>query len=200
MIRLVVATAFVALVPGLTPAVAADSSPEAKCSAAKTLHLPGFDMKVASADHIKDKGPAHCLVSGSFEHRTGADGKPYAIGFSIALPDSWTARFLVQGGGGLNGVVRPALGDVAAGAQNGLSRGFAVISHDSGHKGEAWDASFRADQIATLNFAGWSVEKVTAVGKALVASYYGRPANRSYFAGCSTARSAGRAPFRIFAA
>lgn len=186
MIRLVVATAFVALVPGLTPAVAAEPSPEAKCSAAKTLQLTGFDMKVASADHIKDKGPAHCLVSGSFEHRTGADGKPYAIGFSIALPDNWTGRFLVQGGGGLNGVVRPALGDVAAGTQNGLSRGFAVISHDSGHKGEAWDASFRADQIATLNFAGWSVEKVTVLGKALVAAYYGKVADRSYFAGCST--------------
>ena len=54
MIRLVVATAFIALIPGLTPAVAADSSPEAKCSAAKALQLTGFDMKVASADHIKD--------------------------------------------------------------------------------------------------------------------------------------------------
>lgn len=117
MVKLLVATAFVALMPGLTPAVAADSSPEAQCSAAKNLQLPTFDMKVASADHVQDKGPAHCLVSGSFEHRTGADGKPYAIGFSIALPDNWSGRFLVQGGGGLNGVVRPAVGDVASGGK-----------------------------------------------------------------------------------
>ncbi len=169
-----------------------------KCAAATGLQLPGSDLKTASAVHVTDKGPAHCLVSGSFEHRTGADGKPYKIGFAIALPDAWQGRFLVQGGGGLNGVVRPPVGDVGTGADNALARGFAVISHDSGHQGEPWDGSFKADQIATLNFAGWSVEKVAAAGKGLVDAYYRRAADKSYFAGCSTGGREGLASAQRF--
>ncbi|MBP1847676.1 feruloyl esterase [Rhizobium petrolearium] len=165
---------------------ASDQSTDATCKAARALELPGFDMKVAGTEYVSGKGPSYCLVNGSFEHRTGADGKPYAIGFSIALPDDWSGRFLVQGGGGLNGVVKPPIGDVAAGANTALARGFAVISHDSGHRGEVWDGSFKADQLATLNFAGWSVEKVAALGKAIVSNYYGTSAHHSYFAGCST--------------
>ncbi|MBW6424397.1 tannase/feruloyl esterase family alpha/beta hydrolase [Rhizobium sp. XQZ8] len=149
------------------------------------IKLPSSDLDITSAEYVSEAKP-YCLAKGSFEHRTGADGKSYAIGFAIALPDAWTGQFLVQGGGGLNGVVLPPTGNAAAGAENALSRGFAVISHDSGHKGEAWDASFKADQIAALNFAGWSVEKVAAAGKALVAQYYGKGAHHSYFAGCST--------------
>lgn len=156
------------------------------CTAMAAATLPGYDLKVASAEHVTDENGAHCLVKGSFEHRKGADGKDYAVGFAVALPDNWSGRFLVQGGGGLNGVVRPPVGPTAAGSKTALSRGFAVISHDSGHQGEAWDASFKLDQIASLNFAGWAVEKTTLVGKQLVASYYERPADKSYFAGCST--------------
>ena len=65
-------------------------------------------------------------------HR-GADGKDYAIGFALALPDDWNGRFLLQGGGGLNGSVRPPTGPVATGDRPALARGFAVLSHDSGH-------------------------------------------------------------------
>ncbi|MGK6314316.1 tannase/feruloyl esterase family alpha/beta hydrolase [Neorhizobium sp. DT-125] len=158
---------------------------EVGCAGLRGTQLPGSDLKISSTEYIRQL-PAYCLAEGDFERRTGADGKPYSIGFSIALPDAWTGQLLVQGGGGLNGVVLPPVGNIAAGAGNALSRGFAVISHDSGHKGEAWDSSFKADQIATLNFAGWSVEKVTAVGKALVAHYYGKAPHHSYFAGCST--------------
>lgn len=156
------------------------------CAAAASLELPGYDLRIDSAEQVEGDGAAHCLVQGSFEHRTGADGKDYAIGFAVALPDEWSGRFLVQGGGGLNGVVRPPDGPTATGDQTALARGFAVISHDSGHQGEVWDSSFKADQLATLNFAGRSVEQVANMGKALVAGYYEREADRSYFAGCST--------------
>jgi alpha-beta hydrolase superfamily lysophospholipase len=43
-----------------------------------------------------------------------------------------------------------------------------------------------ADQEAALNFAYVSVGKVTAAAKAIIARYYGEPAARSYFVGCST--------------
>jgi hypothetical protein len=130
--------------------------------------------------------PAHCVVDGEMERRTGHGGKPYAIGFSLALPTDWNGRFLFQGGGGLNGSINPPLGAQAAGDQPALARGFAVVSMDSGHKGAGFDASFLADQQATLNFLYQAVGKVTPVAKRLVTQYYGSAPRKSYFVGCST--------------
>ena len=64
--------------------------------------------------------------------------------------------------------------------------GFAVVSTDSGHQGAVFDTSFMKDQEAAINFASASVGKVTIAAKAIIASYYGQPVKRSYFAGCST--------------
>ena len=128
----------------------------------------------------------HCLVEGMINRRTGAGGVEYGIGFELALPADWHGRFLLQGGGGLNGSIRPAIGPVAAGAGNALARGFAVASHDSGHKGAVFDQSFHADQRAALDFAETSVRTVTLVTRALTAEYYGQAAHHSYMTGCST--------------
>ena len=174
------------LAAGSGSVLAATSPGAATCAALADLSLSGYDLQIDSARHVTDDGVPHCLLEGSFEHRTGVDGKDYALGFAMSLPDDWSGRFLYQGGGGLNGTVNPPVGEVAMGGVNARDRGFAVISSDSGHKGQVWDGSFRADQIASLNFAGWSIEKVSALGKKIVDSYYGEPADHAYYAGCST--------------
>jgi Tannase and feruloyl esterase len=143
-------------------------------------YMPPFPMKVRVAI------PPYCGAEGDFERRVGFGGVRYAIGFAVALPDRWNGRFLFQGGGGFNGSVLPPLGTAAAGDTPALARGFAVVSTDSGHKGAVFDPAFFKDQEAALNFANASVGKVTAVAKAIIAHYYGRPAAHSYFAGCST--------------
>jgi feruloyl esterase len=130
--------------------------------------------------------PAHCRVDGVIDERTGRDGKPYAIGFAVALPTQWNGRFLFQGGGGLNGSVQPPVGGGYAGERSALARGFAVASTDSGHRGEGFDASFFRDQQAALNFLYQAVAEVTVVAKRIVAKHYGRSQDRSYFVGCST--------------
>jgi hypothetical protein len=130
--------------------------------------------------------PSHCLLEGSIDPHKGTDGKDYAIGFALALPDEWNGRFLLMGGGGLNGAVQRPIGAVAAGERPALARGFAVLSHDSGHKGAVFDDSFMADQRAALNFAEASVRTVTLDGKAMTERFYGRPIGRSYMTGCST--------------
>lgn len=130
--------------------------------------------------------PAHCKVSGTINQREGADGVAYGLGFELVLPDEWNGRFLFQGGGGLNGSIAPALGATAAGDVPALARGFAVVSTDGGHKGQGFDASFMADQRATLDFVHASVGTVTDVAKTLVAAHYGRPEHRAYLTGCST--------------
>ena len=130
--------------------------------------------------------PAHCKVDGTIDRRTGVNGKPYAIGFSVALPDDWNGRFFFQGGGGLNGTVNPPLGAQFAGDQPALAQGYAIVSTDSGHKGSVFDGAFLEDQEATLNFLYQSLGKVTVVGKAIVTVRYGKAIDHSYFVGCST--------------
>jgi feruloyl esterase len=82
--------------------------------------------------------------------------------------------------------VQPPLGAVAAGDRPALARGFAVVSTDTGHQGAVFDGGFFADQQATLDFLWVANGKVAVVAKGLVAAYYGRAAEHSYFVGCST--------------
>jgi len=141
---------------------------------------------VFAPDPIPVVVPSYCRADGVIDQRTGADGKPYAIGFAIALPDNWNGRFLFQGGGGLNGAVGAPFGWQAAGDAPGLARGFAVVSTDTGHKGAVFDPSFMRDQEAALNFDHFAVGKVTVLAKQIIAQYYGQPAKHSYYVGCST--------------
>ncbi|MFC4255822.1 tannase/feruloyl esterase family alpha/beta hydrolase [Altererythrobacter xixiisoli] len=183
-----------------SPAAPADTMSEVQCKAMASFQLrPGVTIISAklipatSGSAAPGPGapptpalPAHCMVEGTIDPHTGADGTAYAIGFALALPSEWNGRFLMQGGGGLNGSVRPPIGAAAAGRVPALARGFAVISHDSGHKGEGFDDSFMADQRAGLDFAMSSVPTVTIAGKALTEHFYGRSIAHSYMAGCST--------------
>lgn len=132
------------------------------------------------------QAPAHCRVDGIIGAHRGPDGKPYGIHFAVAMPQNWNGRLLYQGGGGLNGSVQPPLGATASGETPALSRGFAVVTSDSGHAGAVFDASFFADQQATLDFLYQSIGKVMAVARPLVAAHYAKAIAHSYFVGCST--------------
>jgi hypothetical protein len=130
--------------------------------------------------------PAYCRVDGVIDRRTGAGEKTYGIGFALALPDQWNGRFLFQGGGGLNGNVATPLGGQASGEMPALARGFAVVTTDSGHQGAVFDGSFFADQQAALNFYYVAVGRVAVLAKSMIAAFYGRAAEHSYYDGCST--------------
>ena len=100
---------------------AAQQPRTAACTAMKDFKLPGVTLEITKAEWQPAgtepprgnpnappspfKLPAYCRVDGMIDRRTGADGKPYGIGFAINLPDNWNGRFLQQGGGGLNGSV-----------------------------------------------------------------------------------------------
>ncbi|WGE79085.1 tannase/feruloyl esterase family alpha/beta hydrolase [Actinobacillus equuli] len=131
---------------------------------------------------------AHCIVTGEIEKRIGVNGKPYAIGFQLRLPEQWNKKFLFQGGGGTNGVVSPAIGKTpvrGSDALPALSRGYAVVSTDSGHGGGSRDTSFSEDQLARFNYALASTGKVTAVAKQLIEQMYQTKPSKSFFMGCS---------------
>jgi hypothetical protein len=158
------------------------------CGQLARFTLMGTQLVVAKAEVAPAAAPlpAYCRMDATIDPRTGVDGKPYGIGFAIALPDNWNGGFLFQGGGGLNGSVARPLGSQAAGDTPALARGFAVVTTDSGHKGSVFDGSFMNDQQAALDFAYVAIGRVTYVAKAVVAQYYGAPARHSYFDGCST--------------
>jgi len=184
----------------LLTALPASAQTDAACSALLSYAPAGLKLKITAAAHATDRKtqsgqfgpgvtlPPHCHVEGELDRRTGSDGKSYALRFAVNLPDKWNGRYLFQGGGGLNGNLGEPLGGQATGSQNALTRGFAVVSTDSGHQGQGggFDASFMADQEAALNFYFLGNMRVTEATKPLVQQYYSAAINKSYFVGCST--------------
>jgi feruloyl esterase len=123
--------------------------------------------------------PAHCRVDGVINRRKGADGEEFGIGFALALPEgaAWNDDFMMQGGGGGNGIVSYPLGASYSGDSPALVRGFAVASTDTGHKAKAgpFDFSFMRDQQAYLDFAYLANAEVAGVAKKIIAQYYAKP-------------------------
>ena len=172
----------------------------AACGNLADFRIAGVNLEVTSTQWVPARAeapsrargyagplPAYCRVEGVLNRRTGVDGKEYGIGFAIALPEGWNGGFLMLGGGGLNGSIPDLAGGPANGGKPGLARGFAVAGNDTGHKGTgAFDASFRRDQQAVLDFAYVANGRVAEVTKLFIAEYYGRTAAHSYFMGCST--------------
>ncbi|MGH8220126.1 MAG: tannase/feruloyl esterase family alpha/beta hydrolase [Steroidobacteraceae bacterium] len=131
--------------------------------------------------------PEHCLFVATLRPRTGAQGQHLGIGIEVRLPLDWNGRFAFEGGGGLDGILRPSYGSVWGTIQPpALARGFAVASTDGGHRSRSMlDAHFALDQQARIDYAYDAVGEATPIAKALIAAFYGRTARRSYFIGCS---------------
>ncbi|MFM2403529.1 MAG: hypothetical protein RL223_1409 [Pseudomonadota bacterium] len=206
-------TSFSALSTLAGPAVAADSpanatataaappsrvstastpSPAELCAAAGRLALPGLSLQTEAirGDTVRAPGTpngpwlvAHCRLSGRLAERTGQDGKPYHIGFELRLPAAWNGRLLYQGGGGNDGVVRPAIGPQATADQPALNRGYAVVTTDAGHQTPTGDFGF--DPQARLDNAYVAHDRVATTAKTLLQAIYGQGPQRAYFIGCS---------------
>lgn len=167
-----------------------DSPATFACPELTTANLDQLNLKVTSAAAVAASGalPAHCQVNGSLNERTGIDGKPYAIGFEMRMPpaSAWNGKFFFQGGGGTNGVIVPATGNLLnASSGTALALGYAVASTDGGHATGASDATFGIDPQARTDYGYNAVGQVTSTAKRVLQAYYGRPAARSYFLGCS---------------
>src|SRR5262245_61517696 len=154
------------------------------CADMMNFQTSGASISITKAEKPADNLPPRCRIDGVIDQRTGAGGKAYGIGFALALPDNWNGRFLMQGGGGLNGSVQNPVGGQVSGDASALARGFAVVSTDTGHKGTgAVDGSFMEDQQAALDFYFSAIGRVTVVAKEMITRYYGRAANHSYYVG-----------------
>jgi hypothetical protein len=173
------------------PAKAPPSPPACAELARLPLGLPG--VVIAKAEAVPagsaDGGsyPAHCALTAQIDARQGIDGKPYAIGFELRMPlQSYNERFFFQGGGGTDGVLAPAFGNlINTTATNALTLGYAVASTDGGHATGAADTSFGLDPQARIDYGYNAVGRSTEVAKALLRRFYGSAPSQSYFVGCS---------------
>ena len=111
--------------------------------------------------------------------RTGTDGKPYAIGFEMRLPDDWNGRYFDQVNGGNDGAIVPAYGNLQGNQpDNALARGYAVLSSDSGHDGQANpDAGliggnlFGFDKQARLDYGYAANVTLTPIAKTIIQAF-----------------------------
>jgi feruloyl esterase len=191
-----------AVAPAITIAFGADSAAKtSNCAALAGLAVPGFVVEKAAiipagpapaadgsgaVDSLGAPLPEHCLVQGMLNPRAGADGRKFGLGFDLRMPTKWNGRFAFQGGGGLDGRLAPALGDIFGSVRPpALARGFAVVGTDGGHRGNWLDGSFGLDQQARIDYAYNALDKVTLKAKELVEKYYGAAPKYSYLLGCS---------------
>lgn len=165
-----------------------------------TENLKMKNVRITTAKLITSDGhyPAYCLVQGKANERTGLDGKNYAIGFEMRLPLAWNGRFLHQVNGGNDGNVVPAEGHPndlnATGGISALTRGFAVLSSDSGHNGkDPADAGFGLtagnlfglDPQARDDYGYAANGTMATVGKNIIRYFYGKKPAYTYMFGCS---------------
>jgi pimeloyl-ACP methyl ester carboxylesterase len=166
-----------------------------KCSGLTSVrNLPNASTVVTSAAlNPSGSQPEHCEVLGRINERSGVNNQRYATKFHLRLPSNWNGRFFFEGGGGSNGNLGNALGNLQGQQRgNALSLGYAVVSQDSGHDNREnndpernGSTTFGFDPQARLDFGYNSYDQVTQAAKALIRAYYGRAPERSYFVGCS---------------
>ncbi len=182
-------TTFAMLGLGVAGTAAADGIACADLAAAAIpdTRITLAQLNPASADPV---APEHCEIIGFINDRTGVDGESYAIGFHLRLPVDWNGRFFFQGGGGTDGFLGTALGDIGPGqTDNAINRGFAVVSTDAGHQAEdifgISGSFFGLDPQARIDYGYNAIDEVSRTAKTIIALHYGADPQFSYFMGCS---------------
>lgn len=101
--------------------------------------------------------------------------------FGLFLPDEWNERFLAVGNGGFAGGIN--WHDMGA----GVSYGFASMSTDTGHNSTAIDLSWALNDPESQSDFGWrAMHGSIMLAKDVVAQYYSKNPEYSYYSGCST--------------
>jgi feruloyl esterase len=176
----------------------ANVSAQDACTALTAVSIPG--TTIVSSKPVPANAsigtPSFCEVQATLSPVAGSK-----IGAVYRLPSNWNGKILGIGGGGSSGNV------TLEGAADGLARGYAMIQNDLGHPGtSATDWSFavkgpgQPNTEAIIDFGHRATHTATVVGKDLVTRFYKRPAQHSYFQGCSTGGRQGLAEVQRYPA
>ena len=162
----------------------------ARCAALARLVLP--DTIVASATYVaagpytgpdadaggvKVEMPAHCRVIGKIRPAPRSN-----IGFEVWLPAAgWNGKFQGAGNGGFAGDIT-----YRGGLVEGVARGYAVASTDTGHAATGLTADWAVGNVdAQIDYGHRGIHMTAVTAKKIVAAYYGRKPRLSIFSSCS---------------
>jgi len=170
----------------LWPFAAAGSAHAATCEGLSALKLPSTVISAAEAapagtftppqeKPVPDL-PAFCRVTGVIQPTADS-----YIRFEVWLPASgWNKKFLGVGNGGFAGSISySSLG-------NNLGRGYATAATDTGHIGNAADATWaynHSEKVADFGYR--ALHLTTENAKAIIQAFYSEAPQRSYFDSCS---------------
>jgi feruloyl esterase len=178
---------------GMAPATAPVVPPPASSQADRCAFLKGQQLggaRVDDAQEIAKGGALGTSFRGPYLAprdlcRVRATASPVPgsrIAIEVWLPDAWNGKLLGLGGGGLNGGLGASDNDLTA----PVGLGYAGVIDDLGHSisGEPAKWGYQNPE-AIIDFGHRGNHVAALAGKAIVAAYYGRAAERSYFEGCS---------------
>jgi feruloyl esterase len=176
------------LMPLTVLPAAAQRAWAADCSSLIGLTVPGAAITSATdvpAGPFTPPGsstpitlPAFCRVVA-----TATPTSASLINFEVWMPpaDVWNNRFRGEGSGGSAGAIGYS---AMAGA---LRLTYATMANDNGHTGSLWTFAHppAGDPEKVVDFGHRAEHVTTVAAKAIVQAYYGKPADYSYFVGCS---------------
>lgn len=136
-------------------------------------HVEGGAFAAAPGENMEV--PASCRIVAVARPTSDSE-----IGFELWLPDSWNGRYSQLGNGGFAGNIdHPSLA-------REIGRGNAAAMTDTGHKGSQFEASWALGHPEKVVDYGYrSIKETSEAARELISDYYGRPAQRRYFIGCS---------------
>ncbi len=177
---MVTVLAVLASVAGALPARGAD------CAALSNVKLPdtavGAAQSVTAGKFVPPYGrpidmlPVFCRVAGVI--RPSRDSY---IRFEVWMPASgWNGKLLAAGNGGFAGSIN--YGQMAG----DLRRGYATAGTDTGHEGDAGDASWAYQHPEkVIDFGYRALHETAQDAKRLIEAFYSKAPQRSYFDSCS---------------
>jgi hypothetical protein len=142
---------------------------------------------VVAATETGNTNGEYCKIVGRIAPSPSAAAGTPDINFQLNLPANWNGKTVHMGGGGYNGTVVTATGAVSfAPGVAPLSQGYATFGSDSGHVGNSATADFALNESAIENFGYQHIKKTKDAAFELIKLRYGKPIEKSYFAGGST--------------
>src|SRR5579864_2022493 len=120
--------------------------------------------------------PAFCRVVAEARPTSDSD-----IKIEVWLPVSgWNGKLQGIGNGGFAGLIDDRQLGMA------VKSGYAATATDTGHSGSPIDAAWALGHPEkVVDFGHRGIHEMTRVAKAVAQAFYGKTAQRSYFAGCS---------------
>ena len=187
------ALAGIGAAPAAQAQVAAPGQPAAMAAVADTAQERCESLAGGRWSELRD---AETWIDTATHHAAAADMPAFCqlygyvnpqVFFGMLMPEkNWNGKYLVRGCGGSCGFDTSGPITVAACGKH-VRDGYACLITNMGHTSTQIDNNWVANNLqGQVDFGYRATHVTTVVGKKILAAYYARDADRSYFYACST--------------